>query len=105
MLENADGFLQLDVFLFSLHRLGIGGHRRRIAGRAFLICTGSDGRDFGLLLLLIVVEMMRQVGLMDFRVLVELAAFLRYRRQRFLRRRNIDIRRDADGLDRAAGGV
>ena len=101
MLEDVDRAIELHVlFLFGLGALRAGSlvalfgpGRRSRAGRRILV-----------ILLLPVLEMMGQIGLVDFRVFVELGALLRQRCDRFLGRLDIDVGCDSHRLDRAPGG-
>src|SRR5208282_1506041 len=103
MLEDVDRAIELHVlFLFGLGALragtlvalvGAGGRSRAPASGRILV-----------ILLLPVLEMMGQIRLVDFRVLVELGALLGQRCERFLGRLDIDVGCDSHRLDRAPGG-
>src|SRR6516162_2548619 len=107
MLENIDGLLELDVlfllFLFSL--LGLGGLVRGLAGRrAGTGLRRRRGPTFAVFVRLPVLEVMRQVALVNLRVLVHFGSRNFERRQGWFRGLHVNVRRDTYRLNRASIG-
>src|SRR6202044_4227366 len=98
VLQDVDGAIELNVlFFFALGVLRARGLVALRSGRPAI----AGGRIL-VVLLLPVLEMMRQIALVNFRVLVELPALLGYRCERLLGQLDVDVRRDSHSLARAA---
>src|SRR5262252_2138938 len=107
MLENIDSLLKLNVlfllFLFGL--LGLGGLVRGLAGRrAGTGLRRRRGRTFAVFVRLSVLEVMRQVALMNLRVLVHFGSRNFERRKGWFRGLHINVGRDTYRLNRTPIG-
>src|SRR5262249_17114322 len=106
VLENIDCLLELDVLflLFLVSLLGLGGLVRRLTGR-----RAGTGRRRGrpalaVFVRLPVLEVMRQVALVNLRVLVHFSSRNFKRRQGRFRGLHVNVGRDAYRLNRAPIG-
>ena len=101
MFQDVDRLFELNVLLLLGRLFGTGaGFRRHIRLRtAARGRIGRIGVFLALVLELVVPEVMRQIGLVNLLVLIDLRTLQLQRGERFLRRLDINVRRDTHSLD------